>query len=173
MVITKPVRLISIAGSLGLIITGVWLIGGSGLKLPNDIKKQINFKVYYPAGPNFDVEKNSFSYISRSQSLVFIALKAGQVINVSQQTLPNNFDLDTAVQNATGGLSEGKAYTLIDTKYGPAAVTNFYSGKSLTKIGQSGILKANGTLLTAQLPPNVNWDQSEWEGFFNQLAVSK
>ena len=157
---------------LVVLLTGFWLMNRSGLALPSDIKANINFKVVYPA-KDYRIDNNSFQYLNEADTLLYKASAAGRIISMSQQPTPDNFDLEKVVQGASQTLTQGKGYTLINTKLGQAAITSFYSDKDLSKISQSAILESNGTLVTAQLLNEQSWSQADWEKFLNSLRLGK
>ncbi|MBI4034471.1 hypothetical protein HY380_01075 [Candidatus Saccharibacteria bacterium] len=167
----RPLSLLTIVALIGL--GGLLAANSSATGLPDELKAKVDFKVIYPTGGNFQLLADSYHYLDQTKTLVFKALTNGQTVNLSEQATPPFFDLESVVASASQTLTEGKGYRLIESKLGQAAITNFYSEKSLTKIGQSAILNSNGTLLTVQLPTGIQWGQAEWENFFNHLAVGK
>lgn len=132
--------------------------------LPKDIKKQVNFVVFYPTGSQAVIEKSSFKYDSSLKLLSFDTNFAGKQITFAEQGTPDSF------------VDDSNFYPkFIDSLNGYATFSSIQGQVDLTVPkefnNQTGVMNAKGTLLFAKSSGNISEDN--WKQLFNSFNYIK
>jgi hypothetical protein len=136
--------------------------------LPTDIKAQVSFKVIYPSSKSGQLGAGGYQYQAGQKALTFSLNKSGTHIIFSEQSAPNSVGTGSQVYYQALGLHP---YAQFVSKLGPVALAKFYNPGTLSFLGQTGVLAAGGTLVTAH--PDKDLTNAQWKDLFDSLKITK
>jgi hypothetical protein len=136
--------------------------------LPDSIKSQVSFKVVYPSSKSGKLSSSGYQYQAGQKALTFSLDKGGTNIVFSEQTAPNTVGNGSQVYYQALGLHP---YAQFASKLGPVALAKFYNPGTLSYLGQTGVMAASGTLVTAH--PDKDLTNSQWKDLFDSLKITK
>lgn len=145
-----------------------YIKGRAADPLPADISKQLSFRSIYPTSQAGKITGPGYTYLASQKTLSFTVSTAGTSVVFTEQPAPSSVGSGSQVYYQALGLHP---YAQFVSKLGPVALVKFYHTGTLTPAGQSGILAADGTLLTAHSEKNLTNEQ--WKDLFNSLKISK
>jgi len=135
--------------------------------IPNDIKKNISFMVFYPdhKKTGYSLVQDSFKYNPDSKVLLFNADSADNQLVITEQATPDPFN--DIPQYWPSFTSELNSYTEFDSSDGKVALTR----PAELKGGQSAVFNGKGTLMF--IHPKKDLSDDEWRKLFNNLKIIK
>ena len=137
---------------------------------PDDIKKQLNFKVIYPStAAGYSIDQASWNYQSQSQLLTFKAINNKTSIIMSEQKTPAAFADNSSAYNQM--IVSIRPYLQFNSSLGNIAVTKFWIQGNFSKVGQTAVLNSHGTFFLAH--PNQDLTDDQWQLYLNSLKVSR
>jgi hypothetical protein len=136
--------------------------------IPKDIKSKASFKVIYPSSKSGQLGANGYQYQADQKSLTFSLNSHGTNIVFTEQPAPSSVGDSGQVYYQALGLHP---YAQFASKLGPVALAKFYNPGTLSYLGQSGIMAAGGTLVTAH--PDKDLTNAQWKDLFDSLKITK
>jgi hypothetical protein len=153
------------------ILALVAIVGGVALyryyynssPVPNNIRHQINYVIFYPKlSKQTVIEKSTFKYSKSLGQVSFIVEYDGQHITFAEEGSPDSFAADPNFYSQFTNSLNG--YATFDTVNGTASLTIPTEVKH-----EVGVMNAKGTLMFAQSTTG-NLSENAWKQLFNSLV---
>src|SRR5206468_9340235 len=109
-----------------------------------------------------------YQYQAGQKALTFSLNKGGTNIVFSEQPAPSSVGNGSQVYYQALGLHP---YAQFASKLGPVALAKFYNPGTLSYLGQTAVMAAAGTLVTAH--PDKDLTNAQWKGLFDSLKITK
>lgn len=149
--------LIIIAIAVGII----WYINASAV-VPQSIRKQANFAIFYPQpGQQITIQKSTFKYDKSLGQVSYIVNFDSRQLTFAEQSSPDSFSADPTFYPA-----------FIQKLDGYATFSSVNGRVDLTRPAQvqaeTGVMNAKGTLLFAKSSGDLS--ENNWKLLFNALS---
>jgi hypothetical protein len=161
----KLYKLVGLLIALILVVFGIILILSNSKKtvIPNNIRSEVNFPIFYPSGlKNAVIDQSSLKYDSKQKYVNYLVNYNKFKLTFSEQATPNTFTVDPSI------------YTEFTQKFN--IYGSFSSVNGNVNLGQPAhtayevaIMNSSGTLLFIRTD-NGYMDESNWRLLFNNLA---
>ena len=161
---SRSFRPIAIILVVAVIISGLSLYRYyyNSSPIPNSIRHQINYVIFYPKSSNqIVIEKSTFKYSKSLGQVSFIVEYGGQHITFAEESSPDSFAADPNFYSQFTNSLNG--YATFDTVNGTASLTIPTEVKH-----EVGVMNAKGTLMFAQSTTG-NLGENAWKQLFNSL----
>ena len=156
------------SGMVGLIIVAILGYGAwqkSKVIIPQPIKKQLSFVIYWPIKPSpLTNNKTTIKYDPTNKLLSYVSTTTdGTKVVISQQATPDSFT--DVPQVYTKFISDLQQFSSFDSPNGTVFLVR---PKDLSG-GQAAVLNSNGTLMFMRPDKDIN--TSTWKQIFNNLQI--
>ena len=134
--------------------------------LPEAIRNQVTFRVFYPVSRLVKVDSSSYQYDADRKILTFTADFGGHSMSFNEQLTPDALGSDSQPYYQAIGIHLNAQFKV---SLGQVALTKFWQSGTLTPNGQSALLSAKGTLLTVHYAKTLS--NQDWKTLFETLKI--
>lgn len=136
--------------------------------IPQEVRTKVSHSVIFPSTSKARIDDTSYTYLADQKVLKFNVQYSGKTVVFSQQPTPENIGSGEQAYYPALGI---RPYAQFNSPLGPVALAKFWQSGTLEPAGQSAILVAGGTMLTAHSDKGLS--NQEWKELFENLKISK